>query len=619
MACVFCLTVAFYLLSFSAVPISDDEELYASVARNLAVTGKISAEQLYGNLRLMGNYHGVEPAFPVLASFWYRLFFHVDFGHLQSLYLLPILYTGLSAALIVLIASKLNYSNKSGAIAGILFGLSTMAWPYAKTLFREPLISLLLLSSIYVFIILMAKRNSTWPTLGLAVVFLLLLILLFLTKVVMIIAAPAFLVAFFFVHPNVKRYKERTFVIAVCSLIIFLGIVLYLLSPKATDSNIFYRFSSTFLHDAIARLMWIPHSHLLEALFAPLLSPWKGLVYYSPVCLLGLISIIRYGRKRPELFILPIAILIALLLNQALAYDSEWWTPTWGSRFLLPAIPLIIIVSLPVIEELSNKKSGMVILGCFFTAGFLIQLPAIFFNSAEFTSTTYTNETSFPAGYIWSIIKTPIVTQWQSISTQQPDLLLWRTANAQPILASIIGIVALGLITVSIIYLHKIIKDHIVYSRHISFFLGYSAVIILLMTISLLKIGTFDPVYHSQDFQPICIFIRDNIKPGDIIIVRPYPGPAWQYIMNFECGQTIWYSLPYTDDTTPDPEAEQLLSNFPYQIVSPGSGIWFIDQFWSKPYAPETEGISFNNFKLTYEKYFYNNFNIFVGHYVQLR
>ena len=619
MACVFCLTVAFYLLSFSGVPVSDDEELYASVARNLVVTGKISAEQLYGNLRLMGNYHGVEPGFPAIASVWYRLFLHIDFGHLQSLYLLPILYTGLSAALIVLVASQLNYSNKSGAIAGILFGLSTMAWPYAKTLFRETLISFLLLCGLSVFIMLTAKRNRAWSNLCLAVVFLLLLILLFFTKVVMIIAAPAFLVAFFFMHPNIKKNKERAFVIAVCSLIIILGLFLYLLSPKATDSNIFYRFSSTFLHDAIARLIWIPHSHLLEALFAPLFSPWKGLLFYSPVCLLGLISIVRYGRKRPELFILPIAILIALLLDQALAYDSEWWTPTWGSRFLLPAIPLIIIASLPVIEELSNRKRGQVILGGIFIIGFLIQLPAIFFNSAEFTSTTYTNEVSFPAGYIWSIIKTPIITQWQSIANQQPDLLLWRTANVQPVLAVVIGILALGLIITSIIFLQKTFKDHFVNDGHIGLFLGFSAAIILLITIIVLRIGTFDPIYDSQEFQPMCIFIRENIKPGDILIVRPYPGPAWQYIINYECGQTTWYSLPYTDEMMLNPETKQQLLNLPTQIVSPGSGIWFVDQFWSKSYLPETEGISLNNYKLTDENYFYNNFNIFLGHYEQIR
>ena len=615
MACVFYLTIAFYLLSFSAVPISDDEELYASAARNLAVTGRLSAEQLYGNARLMGNYHGVEPAFPALTSLWYHLFLHTPFGHLQSFYLLPILCTGLSAAFITLIAIQLNYSSRMGAVAGILYGLSTMAWPYAKTLFREPLISLLLLLSLSVFIALTAKRNRTWLNLSLAVVFLLLLALLFFTKVVMITTALAFLIIYFFTHRNIKKYKEQLFVIVVCSLLIFLGLFLYLFSPKATDANIFYRFSSTFFHDAIAILISTPHTHLWEALLAPLLSPWKGLLFYSPVCLLGLISFLRYGWRRPELFILPITIMIALLLNQALAYDSEWWTPTWGSRFLLPVIPLMVTASFPILEELSNRKKCRVILGCLFIIGFLIQLPAVFFNSAEFTSTTYLNESSFPAGLIWSMIKTPIITQWQSIATQQPDLLLWRTVTLHPALAAVIVVMALGLITASIAYSHKALTGHIIYKSYVGLFLGLSAAIVALLSVLVLRIGAFDPVYHSQEFQPICVFIGDNMKPGDIMIVQPYPGPVWQYLMNNECGQMTWYSLPYNEEATSNPAAVRLLSSLTALNVAPGSGIWFVDQFWSKSFAPETDGIPLNNYDLAYDKYFYNTFNIFVGYY----
>ncbi len=151
-ACVFGLAVGSYLLSFSAVPISDDEQLYASAARNLAVNGRLSAEQLYGNIRLRGSYHGVEPAFPALASIWYRAFLGAGFGHLQSLYLLPVLVTGLAAGLIAIIAYQLGFSNITGITAGLFYGLSSMAWPYAKTLFREPLMALLLLAGFSAFL-----------------------------------------------------------------------------------------------------------------------------------------------------------------------------------------------------------------------------------------------------------------------------------------------------------------------------------------------------------------------------------------------------------------------------------------------------------------------------------
>ncbi len=86
-----CITFTLYLLSFNGIPIGSDEELYASVARNLVFNGGLNAGQLYGNLRLEGNYHGVEPAYPVLASFWYRFISQFQVGRLQGFYLLPIL------------------------------------------------------------------------------------------------------------------------------------------------------------------------------------------------------------------------------------------------------------------------------------------------------------------------------------------------------------------------------------------------------------------------------------------------------------------------------------------------------------------------------------------------
>ncbi len=614
-ACIFCLTVTFYLISFSGVPISDDEQLYASAARNVATNGRISAEQLYGNLRLNGSYHGVEPAFPVLASIWYRLFLHTDFGHLQSLYLLPIFFTAASSAMITLIASQLKYQNQTGAIAGILFGLSTMAWPYAKTLFREPLISLLLLCSLSTFLLIIMKDRHILAILSLAVVFSMLLVLLFLTKVAMLIVPLAFFIIWIFIRQGIKERREQKIVVIVCALIIVLELFFYLLSPKATDSNIFYRFSNSFLRDAIVRLISIPHSHLLEALFAPLVSPWKGLIFYSPVCLLGVASFVRFRKNRPELIILPVSTLIALLLIQALAYDNEWWTPTWGSRFLLPVIPLMIVASLPIIEELVDGKRGKIILGSLFVIGFLIQLPAIFFNSAEFTATTYLPEESLSSSFIWSFFKTPIITQWASIETQQPDLLLWRTFITHPTMALTILILVIGLITISIFYLYKALIGNIFYKGQTGLYLGISIFAVPLITILILHMGSFDPLYHSQEFEQICIFINNNIQPGNTVIVRPYPGPAWQYLMNNECGQKIWYSLPNNDDTPSKPNVLDQLSELAAQDVSTNSGIFLIDQFWSTPFTLESEEITLINYDLIYKRYFNDSYGIFVGFY----
>ena len=46
----------------------------------------------------------------------------------------------------------MGYDNTIGIIASLLYGLSTMALPYGKTFFREPLIIFLLLGSWLAFL-----------------------------------------------------------------------------------------------------------------------------------------------------------------------------------------------------------------------------------------------------------------------------------------------------------------------------------------------------------------------------------------------------------------------------------------------------------------------------------
>ncbi len=458
---VFILTAACYLASFSGLPISDDEELYASAARNLVVSGRLSAEQLYGNLRLAGSYHGVEPAFPALASLWYRLFLHSGLGHLQTLYLLPVMFTALSAALIVVITAQLGFSRAVGAAAALFYGVSSMAWPYAKTLFREPLIGLLLLGSLSAFLSMVHNWRRAWRTVLTAILLVALLAVLTLTRVVMAIAAVALFIALPLVHPAIRGRRTRIGWIALGALAFALGLAVLVASLQATDANAFYRFTGGFVQDALARLRTISHAHLAEALLAPVLSPWKGLLFYSPVCLLGLGSMVKNARSRPELFILPFSVLVALLLEQALAYDEQWWTPTWGSRFLLPVIPLLVVASLPVLERwMRLGRGGRILLGCLFGLGVVIQLPAVLFNSSAFTASTYQEGSgAFPGALIWDLSKTPILAQWRSAASQEPDILLWRSAAAQPVLVFLTCALMLAVMMIALLGLRRALGE----------------------------------------------------------------------------------------------------------------------------------------------------------------
>jgi hypothetical protein len=483
------------------------------------------------------------------------------------------------------------------------------------------LIALLLLDSLSSFLYLAKEEPPLWRKVLIAIALLALLVLLTLTKVVMGIAAVALLITYPLIHPALKGHRKKVWLFAAGSLLALFLLAVFLVSLSATDENVFYRFTGTFVHDALRRMGTISHSHLAEALVAPLISPWKGLLFYSPVCVLSLVAWRKNIRRRPELFILPASVLLTALLSQALAYDGEWWTPTWSSRFLLPAIPLLIVASLPVFEELTKSgRTGWIILGSLFSVGFLIQLPAVLFNSAEFTATTYqTGSPAFPEQLIWNLARTPIITQWQAAASQEPDLLLWRTSQIEPGLVLLATGLGLALIVTAGFFLRQSISDGSIDTRNMAGFLAFSAAAIWLLAVAVLNAGTFDPAYQTRELQPLCAFMRDHVKPSEVVIVQPYPGPLWEYLMNTECGQRVWYSLPYNTEATTEPGPNQLAADLAAQKIPAGESYWLIEQTWSDSFQPDTGRAETSNYQLVSENYFYSPFPIFIGSYAPKR
>jgi hypothetical protein len=88
---------------------------------------------------------GPAPAF--FAVPWY-LFLHViteldvGIGQLQATLLWNGIVTAATAALLWLTARRLGYGDRTGMALGLLFGLATIAWPYANQFFGEPLSAL---------------------------------------------------------------------------------------------------------------------------------------------------------------------------------------------------------------------------------------------------------------------------------------------------------------------------------------------------------------------------------------------------------------------------------------------------------------------------------------------
>ena len=583
---VFSLTFVFYVAFFSGVPQTSDEDLYLSAARNIVDAARLDAPEVYGSLWLQGDYHGVEPAHPVLASFWFR-FINVVFpdGRLQSLYLLPILYTSLAAGLLVILAVQLNYSLETGVAAGVLFGLSTIAWPYAKTFYRETL-AVALIPLVWVIFEETLRNRRIWVKGLLAGVSLLLLTLILLTKVMLISFVLSFIIMLIIRTNIIDKRNVRSIFVFASVILAIAGLVFLAMFKIQVDKEVFYRFTTVFIKDAIGRYLFIDHKYFWEAIIAPLISPWKGFFIYSPICFMAFPSFYKlYKKKQTYIIIVALVTLVGLLATQALAYDREWWTTSWSVRYLLPCIPLFVIAGLPWLEEAIKKPCsphgvGLIIL---FGIGMFIQLGAVIINPSEYNWKLFEKADVFSTEVVWSFSNAPILGQWsQFLHGVKPDLAIWRSFENENAAYFFLSTVMLFLAWL-IFYVWTDLNKEQNLDSYNRIILSLGCIVFALAAFVLFYHK--DAYYHSQSAQikSMCNELKDQVNADDIVLIKPYRSKTWFYFMNSDCIKYPWYSLPYNIEIKNNLDARSLTTRLLIEKISKADRVWLVNQIWSEP------------------------------------
>lgn len=571
----FTFLIGIYALFYNGVPVTDDEQLFASAAMNLATQGDFSAGQLLGNTRLNGNYYGVEPLHPVFAAVWYTLISKTAYiGGLQELYLLPILYTSLTAVLILAIARLWGYSLRVGIIVGIIFGLGTIAFPYARMFFRETLaMCLMTLAWLCFEFAAQPGRPSRIRLLAMAA-WLLIMIGVLLTKITLIVSLPAFITLAWVRRKNLtKGIKHWKWGFWIISLTIGAGI-LYGLVMDDLPGGFFNRLSVDFFKLVYDRIKSIPHDGFIEAFLGALISPGKGLFIYSPILVLSISSLflrtpnihIKQNGENAQsdklhYFLLPLSTLLGLVIVQACIYDREWWNVTWGTRFLLPVLPLLIISGLPALDHVlgSNRRLGWWCLVILSGLSLLIQLGGVLVIDPTYLSMLYEKFPDLePNPILWNPYYAPLIGHWRLLFSSNSLPLAWMwTFKFAP--ASVIITLALDilLIVISGWKLINICKQ-LSYStdnifeyrtrRYIPFYI--SASILILLPFLLLISYRNDGRYYANraDFRTAYAWVKEDSRPGDVVVLRSYLLPSWYYLMNFYRLPALWYALPLPDD-----------------------------------------------------------------------
>ena len=543
-AAVFLILLCAYVLVFSGISSTDDEQLFVVLTENLAYGKGYSALPLFGNDRLQGKAGGVEPLHSIVGIPLYILADHFNLGKAQILYLLPAVYTALTGALLVCIAERKGAPPKTAAMLGLLYGLGTIAFPYARMNFREPLNALLITTAVLCLELGKNTQDYVWKQILYPFLILIFLGLAVLTKITTGIMIPFFILSYL-AQKHVWEKENRACMVTISlvatTLFILVGFILWSTLPADSLS----RFTLRFLNYIRYTLPRLPHDHFWLALAGLLFSPGKGLFLYSPILILSLVSPFLKQTKLVD-WITYMGALLGITAVQALVYNDHWWGITWGTRALLPALPLVALAVLPVLDAGLNHSNRRIRLGinslsvfglCVQTGRLLVSDPVYANWAVQFT------RREINAIAQWNLYLMPLYQHWRlAFSGQLSDIAWLHLSDSGIWTIIIILLVLIGISLGTILLIKKERKQ------------PYQIIITLIGVFVLILTPIFarwDQRYYGgtpayKDTASDVCAVAEN---GDLVLIDAYLKPFWWFYLNFSCSGPDWVGLPYIHET----------------------------------------------------------------------
>ena len=541
------LFVAIYSLTFSGTFITDDEHILASRALSLAFDSSPNDDRVYGNdrLRALAALPGeqglqavnIEPGQIVLGAALARFAERFDLGRTPALFSLNIWVTALTAAVVFLAVRVQKHRMSVAIVCAALFALGSSAWPYSRTYFRDPLATFWL-SVAWLGALILRVRSSSFRALlpGIA-----LLSVGFaagvLTKNTIVLAAPSLFGVLllrdsrFKQSPRDESIRRWRWIAAIVVAFVLWFAIAALVPQLARFTSGYYSFLAQFFFSA-------PHPNLGQALSGPFVSPGKSIFLYSPVLLISLAGIISHWRT-----VWPAWLFVLLLVTgQALFYDASWWGQiNWGLRFMLPAIPLLLISSAPVIATMLRSRIGgwglvgiALVSGSVQLIGVLVPVKAYYIDMARL------GYEAFGTLGIWSASHSALLWHWR-----------WLARGGLPELASLrVGLNALPFVTTLGVLGIFATWAIVVRATRGTAFLG--VIFAFGVSVLLVRVYSIDPVHTAQrdDLDAAFEHLNNDLQLDDVQVIKAYGLPVWKYWMNRAGAGMKWYSLPFSFPNT---------------------------------------------------------------------
>jgi hypothetical protein len=356
-ACVFLCLFAVYLLTYRGGFHSIDEVSMFAVTENLVKFGQVNTDQIawtqwttsqreaqgfFGPDGHVYSKKGLVLSLAMAPLYWVG-WVVPGLGMLQTASLINCMVTAVTGGLLFLTVLRLGYEPRVALVTALIGGLATISWVYSKYLFSEPLAGLFLLAAMYAAVAYRHGGRGLWAclaglVLGLAVA----------TRANNLFVVPWF--AFYLVAAAwwcAGQTKTSPAWRPVIVGRVLLWFVVGLLPPTVLMLGYNWLRSGNPLQTGYDLTIFSPD--ILSGLYKLLFSPLRGLFVYSPVLLLCIPGIMGWLRaRRAETLLLCSVVGVTLLLFAA-------WTSgeglSWGSRFLVPVVPLLCLALAPVADR----------------------------------------------------------------------------------------------------------------------------------------------------------------------------------------------------------------------------------------------------------------------------
>jgi hypothetical protein len=305
--------------------------------------------------------------------------------------IVPALATAGAATFTAALALKLGASRRGALGAAVAFGFGTEALTYSRTFFTEPLGAFLVALTVWGLTETGRRRYLALVAIALGVV----------TKPQLIVVGPALGAVLALRSRNVRELGPPLAATAA-------GLALYLLYN-------WLRFADPLDFGLVSKgaepLNYLRPDAIAEVVGLHLISPGRGLLWYSPVAALGAVLLWRHRRN-------PVAVLCgvgsAAVLFAYLGHYAPAGGEDWGDRYLVPALPLLCAAVGTARLRTARLAAALVVIGL------VSQVPT----TLGFYDRTYVEHSEQGINLVhhrWSFQDSPLVTSWPVLVHQLQD------------------------------------------------------------------------------------------------------------------------------------------------------------------------------------------------------